>query len=227
MVTENHNGFALVLAWPDTMCKQTGAWYDSLMRLIGFNKKGYYRVGHAAIVLIDDAGGMCHYYDFGRYHAPHGCGRVRSARTDHDLSIHARALIDKQEREITNIADILSELHQNTSTHGDGAVHCAIIRVDVHKAIRYADRQQRREIIAYGPFALFGTNCSRFVNSVLRNSRLPLINRILLFFPWMLTPTPLWNLAALRKRRYVHGPKPEVNNSQVYNSDVEPMLKAS
>ena len=49
-----HSGFALVLAWPETKCKQAGAWYDYPLQLMNLNKNGYYKIGHAAIVLIDD-----------------------------------------------------------------------------------------------------------------------------------------------------------------------------
>ena len=66
-----HNGFAIALAWPETQCKEAVAWYDGLMRMININKNGYYKVGHAAIVLVEDISGRCHYFDFGRYHAPH------------------------------------------------------------------------------------------------------------------------------------------------------------
>ena len=47
-------------------------------------KKGnYYKVGHSAIVLINPNQLKCHYFDFGRYHAPKNYGRVRDEITDH------------------------------------------------------------------------------------------------------------------------------------------------
>jgi hypothetical protein len=79
------SGFALALAWPETLCKQAGSWYDYHMHYLGINKKGYYKVGHSALVLVNQSSGNCQYFDFGRYHAPHGLGRVRSERTDNDL----------------------------------------------------------------------------------------------------------------------------------------------
>ena len=44
-----------------------------------------YRVGHAALILVDKDTGTCSYYDFGRYGTPDGYGRVRNPSDDHDL----------------------------------------------------------------------------------------------------------------------------------------------
>ena len=54
-----HDGFAIALAWPETLCKQAGAWYDYLLYYAGINRKGYYKVGHAAVVLVDDETQSC------------------------------------------------------------------------------------------------------------------------------------------------------------------------
>jgi len=45
-----------------------------------------------------------------------------------------------------------------------------------------------------------GTNCSRFVNSILRAGCNTMMTRMALRIPWMLTPTPKWNLSVLRKQ---------------------------
>jgi len=76
---------AIILAWPETICKQTNAWYDGLMNKLKISKNGYYKVGHAAIVLVNSKKGEAHYFDFGRYHSPKGQGRVRDISTDYDL----------------------------------------------------------------------------------------------------------------------------------------------
>ncbi len=76
---ETHTGFAIAIAWPSTFCKQPGSWYDPLTLWLGVNYNHYYRVGHAAVVLIDPDKNKCHYFDFGRYHAPFQYGRVRNA----------------------------------------------------------------------------------------------------------------------------------------------------
>ena len=191
------DGIAIALAWPETFCKQAGAWYDSLMFWLGINKSGYYQVGHAAIVLIDVSKGSCHYFDFGRYHAPHGFGRVRSATTDHDLNIRTNAIV--KDGRIVNLNAILKELYGNPSTHGTGTIYGTQIAINFREAFDMAIKMQEREFIAYGPFRFGGTNCSRFVNKVLRAGQLGVFNKVALHFPWMLTPTPMWNLTALKR----------------------------
>jgi hypothetical protein len=192
-----HDGFAIVLAWPETLCKQAGAWYDTLLYFLGINRKGYYKVGHAALVLVNDETGICSYFDFGRYHAPTGHGRVRSVKTDHDLKIESLADISTDRKEILNLSVLLAELHGNPSTHGTGAIFASTTRINFSKAMNYACQMQEREIITYGPFIPGGTNCSRFVNSAILAGEPALSQRIKLLLPPMLTPTPMWNLRAL------------------------------
>jgi hypothetical protein len=193
----NFNGIAIVLAWPQTFCKQAGAWYDRVMYLLGINAGGYYKVGHAAIVLVDCLSGSCHYYDFGRYHAPHGFGRVRSAKTDHDLNIQTKAMVNGNE--IINLEEILIELSCNPSTHGSGTIYGSQIPIDFARSFRLANDLQDKDFISYGPFIATGTNCSRFVNNILKAGCTNIITKTALRLPWMLTPTPMWNLKALRQ----------------------------
>ena len=101
-----HSGFAIALAWPETFCKQTGAWYDRLLSAFGINQNGYYKVGHSALVLVDDETGSCRYFDFGRYHAPPSFGRVRSQETDHELTLMIKARISSCGFEINNLKEI-------------------------------------------------------------------------------------------------------------------------
>jgi hypothetical protein len=191
------NGFAIPLAWPETSCKQAGAWYDNLLYKLGINRGGYYKVGHAALVLVDDKTASCRYFDFGRYHAPSGSGRVRSVETDHDLKIEIQATVSNDNTEIHNLEEILSTLYMNPSTHGTGAIFGTAARINYSKALNYAQQLQAKEIISYGPFIPKGTNCSRFVNSVIKAGEPVLSQRIKLMLPPMLTPTPMWNLRAI------------------------------
>ena len=211
----NKSGLALALAWPETECKQTGAWYDALMYFLGVNRKGYYKVGHAAIVLIEKLAGQCHYFDFGRYHAPKGFGRVRSAVTDHDLQIGAKASFSPDGKELLNTDEILEELSQNPSTHGDGTTYCACIEIKIKKAYQKSLQLQKLDFIRYGPFIPKGTNCSRFVNTILMSAGIPFWNRILLAVPWMLTPTPMWNLQALNSKVLSFGKTAEATSNLV------------
>ncbi len=162
-----HTGFAIALAWPETYCKQAGAWYDPLMRLLGFNRGYYYRAGHAAVVLVDRHNRECHYFDLGRYHAPVGHARVRSAKTDHDLSMHIKAQFSSDLTQITNLFEILDELQQNASCHGSGTLHAAYTLIDFDAATKKAIAMQEASPLIYGPFVIGGSNCSRFVRSVI------------------------------------------------------------
>lgn len=195
--SKKHNGFVIALAWPQTYCKQAGAWYDILMYYLGVNRRGYYKVGHAAIVLVDDDTLSCRYFDFGRYHAPHGHGRVRSADTDHDLRIKTKPVISKNRSDITNLEDILSELYGNSSTHGSGHIYAATSRINFDSSLSFVKQLQEKEYIPYGPFNTAGTNCSRFVSSAILAGKPKLGMKLKLQFPLTVSPTPMWNLLAV------------------------------
>jgi hypothetical protein len=199
-----HNGYGIALAWPDTKCKQAGAWYDRMMSFIGFNKNGYYKVGHAALLLIDDETKSCKYYDFGRYHSPHGHGRVRSLATDFDLKIQTKIIYNNGE--IVNLRDILDELQKNKSTYGTGMIHSSTLRLKVNECEAYINTLQGKDWVPYGPFITKGTNCSRFVCNALLKGIPARKSKIALRFPLTLSPTPMWNLYAtfnpIIKHRY-------------------------
>ena len=57
------NGTIIVLAWPEGMVKNADSWYDFFL-----SKNGMYRVGHSAIILINNELESINYFDFGRYH---------------------------------------------------------------------------------------------------------------------------------------------------------------
>jgi hypothetical protein len=191
-----HSGFAIVIAWPETKCKQAGGWYEPLMKLMGFNINGYYEVGHAAIILIDDQTKKCEYFDFGRYHAPHGFGRVRDEKTDHDLMMKTRAEIINGDR-LENDQMILKELLHNKSSHGDGHISAATTRVNYQKSRSHIETLQRRTFLPYGPFAWNGSNCSRFVASALNHGNLSLFQKLRLNFQISLSASPAGNVRAV------------------------------
>lgn len=188
------NGFAIAIAWPETLCKQPGSWYDKPMQWVGVNKGNYYKVGHAAVVLIN-ASGKCHYFDFGRYHAPFQFGRVRDAETDHDLEIKTQAVINENEME--NFTDMLSELYFNSSCHGNGTLHASYCKINFERAYSKAKLMQKSSPIPYGPFKIDGTNCSRFVNTVILAGKPTFLHWLLLNYPKTLSPTPIGNVMAL------------------------------
>ncbi len=199
-----HSGFAIALAWPDTLCKQAGAWYDGLMFWLGINKNYYYKVGHAAVVLVDASTGVCKYFDFGRYHSPSGSGRVRSAETDFDLRIKTKAIISSSGDSITNLDNILSEIFSNKSCHGDGHMHASYVPIDYTSSLSLAINMQNSSPIKYGPFILEGTNCSRFVRSVILAGLTQSSFKRNLFLQFSITPTPIGNVNALKNKLIIN-----------------------
>lgn len=191
---KNYSGIAIALAWPETFCKQAGAWYDFLMRGLNFNIDYFYQAGHAAVILVNKQTGDTRYFDFGRYHAPHNHGRVRSGETDTELTVLTKAKVDAGR--VVNIGDILAELQQNKSYHGDGTLYSSQIPIDYNKALDKALEMQAKHFLPYGPFVYGGTNCSRFVSTVIQAGNPPLRNLIPLKFFVPLTPTTLTNVKA-------------------------------
>lgn len=201
MYANTPTGIAIALAWPQTYCKQPGAWYDPITLLLGINKNNYYKVGHAALVLVDNENSKAHYFDFGRYHAPYKHGRVRSAETDNDLEVRTVPVLSKDKKRIENIKDILSELQQNKACHGEGELHAAYCHVNFELAYAKAQQMQAESPIAYGPFVPNGSNCSRFVNKVIRAGQPDFRHWFGLYFKVPFTPTPISNVKALKNRQ--------------------------
>jgi len=195
--SEKYTGFAIALAWPQTFCKQPGSWYDPLALRLGLNKNHYYRVGHAAVVLIDRKTNKCHYFDFGRYHAPFKHGRVRSVKTDHELSMKTIPVFSPDKRTILNYQEILSELLNNKACHGEGNLHASYSPVNFLAAYNKATRMQQDSPIPYGPFRSRASNCSRFVNTVIRAGKPSWKYTFRLKYLVWFTPTPMNNVNSL------------------------------
>ena len=194
------SGFAIAIAWPETLCKQPGSWYDGLMGRLGVNRNYYYRAGHAALVVVEGENGKCHYFDFGRYHAPYQHGRVRSGETDPGLSITVRARVSADGSKIENLREIMTLLQHNEECHGDGTLYASYCRVNFDKAFNKAIQMQAESPIAYGPFVYRGSNCSRFVNTCILAGEPDLQHRLRLRFFVPFTPTPMNNVNSLTNR---------------------------
>lgn len=194
-----YTGFAIALAWPQTYCKQPGAWYDPITLWLGINRNNYYKVGHAALVLIDKTKAKAHYFDFGRYHAPYKHGRVRSAQSDHDLAITTIPRFSNNGDHLENYKDILLELQTNPACHGEGELHAAYCPIDFELAFEQANKMQALGSIPYGPFQHKGSNCSRFVNTCILAGKPQFKHTFSLNYFVPLTPTPLSNVKALNK----------------------------
>lgn len=209
-----HTGIAIALAWPETLCKQAGAWYDGLMNTFGFSKNNYYKVGHAAVVLIEKESGNCFYFDFGRYHAPFGHGRVRDIETDHDLEILTKAKFDEN-KNISNIEQILNELAQNEACHGLGTLHASFTNINFDKAYQNAKSMQEKSPWKYGPFIWSGTNCSRFVRTVILYGEPLFVEKLKLTIPYTISPLPIGNVKSLKGYNLINTPN-EINSNSNY-----------
>ena len=189
-----NKGAILMLAWPDTPAIQVGSWYEPLMKWFGFNKNGYYKAGHSALVLVEPDTGRLHYFDFGRYHTPAKYGRVRNSFTDPDLTIKEVAEINLK-AEIINVNKLLLALSKYESFHGKGNMYASInYNIDFDKAYRFAKKQQEKDAIPYGPFAYKGTNCSRFTSRVFRVGSRAFYKKAQTILSLSLTQTPLGNV---------------------------------
>jgi len=196
LLKKKHTGLAIAIAWPETLCKQAGAWYDGMMNALGVSKNNYYKVGHAAVVLINEQSKSIHYFDFGRYHTPFGYGRVRDEETDHEVKIHTAPIIEGGT--IINLSEILEELLNNPSCHGTGYVLGSYTPICFERAYNMAKEMQNQGIIKYGPFVFRGSNCSRFVKKIVLEGQPEINHQITLKIPYTFSPTPKKNVMALK-----------------------------
>ncbi len=196
-------GFAVALAWPETYCKQPGSWYDGITLALRINKNNYYKVGHAALLLISKQSKEVRYFDFGRYHTPYQHGRVRSVETDHDLAVKTLAELSSDERTLVNFKEILFELQNNSSCHGEGVLHASYCGINYESALLFVRQMQRKCPVPYGPFKMGGSNCSRFVQSGILAGGPKSKYRWLLQYKVPFTPTPISNVNALENKEEI------------------------
>ncbi len=201
---EKRDGFAIALAWPETYCKQPGAWYDGLTHFLKISKNKFYKVGHAALVLVDSFGN-CYYYDFGRYHTPFGFGRVRSAATDTELTIDKKAEI--KNNCIENFQNLVQVFSENHHFHGEGTLHASYIAINFQKANNFAKKLLEINPHQYGPFILNGTNCSRFVKKIINKGNPNLFRKLLLNIQPSITPSPIFNVWSLKNKTKIQKQK--------------------
>ena len=188
-----NKGTIISLAWPETKVIREGKWYDRVTKGLGILKGEHYIAGHAACVLIEHCSGDVHYFDFGRYHTPFHFGRVRSAYTDPELKLHTKCKMGDRE-ELQNIDQLLFELINNPSTHGDGALYASEYRfIDFDKTLNEAITMQNKGAIAYGPLKPGGTNCSRFVAGLALTGGTDWQTSLLLRIPYTISPSPRSN----------------------------------
>lgn len=206
-------GIAIAIAWPEFLGKQPGTWYDTPMRWLGENKNFHYKVGHAALALVNTNTGKCYYFDCGRYHAPFQYGRIRDASTDHNLTIHTKAITDGDT--IENISDVLNEVQMNKSCLGMGPLYASYCKVNFECAWAFIKQLQGNGIVHFGPFVTDGTNCCRFVRSVILAGIPTLKYKLKLNYLWLLKPMPITIVNYLSHKIII----PEIKN--IYDIDAQ------
>ena len=157
---KQHDGTAIAIAWPYFMGKQAGSWYDPVMQLLNINRNFHYRVGHAALILINNVG-KCFYFDCGRYHTPYQKGRIRDVTTDHDIGLQTLAVCDSGR--VYNIRSLLKEIQLNKAFKGEGPLMAASCGISFGSAFSAVKAKQKKGAMFFGPFTIRGINCCRFV----------------------------------------------------------------
>ncbi|NGM61417.1 hypothetical protein G5B30_05730 [Sphingobacterium sp. SGG-5] len=203
---ELYNDIALPLAWPDQTAYGDEAWM-SLLQKCGIVKDLHFKVGHAAILLIERKTGEIRYFDFGRYICPRGYGRARSQDFDPRLRISIRADIDPATGEITNLLDILQELSgMETATHGGGRLLFVPVQgISFKKAVDYAENIVRQGPILYGALAANNNSCSRYVAQALTHAMDPKDFRIRkILYPECVKASPTSNIVNASPDGYIY-----------------------
>lgn len=200
-----YSGLAIAIAWPEFIGKQSGAWYDTPMRWLGANRNFHYKVGHAALILVNKETGSCHHFDCGRYHAPYQYGRIRDATTDDNLAIQTKARISGNR--ICNFQEITMEIQNNKASFGVGKLYAAYCPLNFELAWARVKKMQSVGAIPFGPFVRNGTNCCRFVRSGILAGLPPKRFRFKLQYLWPFKPMPISNINCLSGKMTV----PEVS----------------
>ncbi|WP_348810669.1 DUF6695 family protein [Flavobacterium maritimum] len=195
------NGTAIAIAWPEFTGKQPGSWYDEPMRWVGHNRDFQYKVGHAALVLVNNSTGSCYHFDCGRYHAPFQHGRIRDVSTDTNLTIHTKA--NFLDNKIANINHILTEIQGNESTFGMGPLYASYCPVNFDAAQSKIKALQNKDAIPFGPFVVNGINCCRFVRTAILAGNPAFKYSFKLRYLWFLKPMPINNINCLTDKMIV------------------------
>lgn len=190
-----YNDIAIPIAWPDQTARGDELWM-AILKKLGIVKNLNFKVGHAAIVLIERKSGDLRYFDFGRYIVPRGFGRARSSEFDPRLELHSKATFS-EDNQLMNFEEILIELSKKESaTHGAGRLLCSIAEnVSFQKGVEYAESLVDKGPILYGAIAPNNNSCSRYVAQILVNAMEkndPRCNKI--FFPECLKASPTSNV---------------------------------
>ena len=186
------NGVIIPLAWPDALVGSSYPKMDPFWKALNICRDSFYKVGHAAMLLVNLDSGEVQYFDFGRYIAPEGHGRIRSQETDPELELSLRAEV--MNGKVQNLKEILLEISNNPHTHGSGTLYAGeYYGFDFQEVLEHIHERQEYVLQEYGPFVVGGTNCSRFVAQTIANFS-KWKTRVKFLYPWYATPSPLGNI---------------------------------
>jgi hypothetical protein len=112
------------------------------------------------------------------------------------------------------------------ATHGEGKMYASLMpNVNFGNAFSTAKRIQEKGMLPYGPFIRMGSNCSRFVASVIKSADLSFIKKLRFTYPFCISPSPKRNVCITNHNYYVveHNNCVEVKKSklQAYFSSIE------
>ncbi|NGF57924.1 hypothetical protein G5B00_15500 [Parapedobacter sp. SGR-10] len=203
---ELYTDIAIPISWPDMTALGDEKWM-TVLKKIKVVKNLNFKIGHAAILLVERSSGTVSYFDFGRYLSPRGYGRARSADFDQRLTIRTKAICDS--KGIANLKEILEELSaKEQATHGGGRLLFSIAReICYKKGMAYANEIVKKGPILYGALARNNNSCSRYVAQILAKSMRHKDNRIRnILYPECLKASPTSNVvnASSNKKIYCY-----------------------
>ena len=189
-----YNDIAVVIGFPDNWAKGEKL-RDKILYSLGITYTQYYKVGHAALLLIRRESGEIEYFDYGRYIAPAGKGRVRSKDTDPKLSIPVKAEFDFQGN-LKNLLEIMNYLETiEDDTHGHGRTYFSVCKnISFEAGKEYINNLIGKGSSKYVTYGIGGMNCSSFVTKSLIKSVSEKKKRLNLYFSETIAPTPLGNV---------------------------------
>ena len=186
----NNSGAIIALAFPDVFVRVTDGKYNIILEKLGMVNADLIRAGHAAALIVEPDGHIT-YTDFGRYITYEDQGRARTKLTDPDVHIPIRAKFTDLGT-VQNLKEIMEFLRLNPElTHADGRLYAGLFyNVNTEKALEKAEEISLKGSMPYGPFVANGSNCARYVWSLLWHSGRD-VGKLRLFKKRWPSPMPL------------------------------------
>lgn len=196
---------AIVIAWPQCTARSDEA-FAIFLRKTGILKNLNFRVGHAAVCLINPQTREVLYYDFGRYITPRGYGRARSKYSEPNLKVNILAEFD-EDKNLLNVEDIANELESMAKyTHGEGPMVFSVSKtINFAPSKEYADEMVMKGYFPYHGFEKTkASNCARYVTEIMKVGNQESTVGLNLKYPVTFRPTPLFNVVAAKSDETVY-----------------------